>query len=54
MTQSKVLILPTCPVGEGGAHFGIAWHDLGMSYEIANVAKEKKPDLPDFKEISAW
>ena len=24
--------------------------DLGMSYEIANVAKEKKPDLPDFKE----
>ena len=26
--------------------------DLGMSYEIANVAKEKKPDLPDFKEIS--
>ena len=23
-----------------------------MSYEIANVAKEKKPDLPDFKEIS--
>ena len=26
--------------------------DLGLSYQIMNVVKEKKPDLPDFKDVS--
>ena len=51
MTQSKVLILQHVPWEKPGRILD-SLDDLGMSYEIANVAKEKKPDLPDFKEIS--
>lgn len=38
-------------MGETGAHFD-SLDDLGMSYEVMNIAKEKKPDLPDFSDVS--
>ena len=43
MTQSKVLILQHVPWEKPGRILD-SLDDLGMSYEIANVAKEKKPE----------
>ena len=45
MTQSQVLILQPGRILD-------SLDDLGLQYQIINVAKQKKPDLPDFGEVS--
>ena len=51
MTQSHVLILQHVPWEKPGRILD-SLDDLGMSYEVMNIAKEKKPDLPDFSDVS--
>lgn len=51
MTQSQVLIMQHVPWEKPGRILD-SLDDLGLSYQIMNVAKEKKPDLPDFKDVS--
>ena len=51
MTQSQVLILQHVPWEKPGRILD-SLDDLGMSYEVMNIAKEKKPDLPDFSDVS--
>ena len=51
MTQSQVLILQHVPWERPGRILD-SLDDLGLQYQIINVAKQKKPDLPDFGEVS--
>ncbi|MDB1517927.1 type 1 glutamine amidotransferase [Bifidobacterium adolescentis] len=51
MTQSHVLILQHVPWEKPGRILD-SLDDLGMSYEVMNIAKEKKPDLPNFSDVS--
>lgn len=51
MTQSQVLIMQHVPWEKPGRILD-SLDDLGLSYQIMNVVKEKKPDLPDFKDVS--
>ena len=51
MTQSHVLILQHVPWEKPGRILD-SLDDLGMSYEVMNIAKEKKPDLPDSSDVS--
>ena len=46
MTQSQVLILQHVPWEKPGRILD-GLDDLGLSYQIMNVAKEKKPEFPD-------
>ena len=51
MPQSQVLILQHVPWERPGRILD-SLDDLGLQYQIINVAKQKKPDLPDFGEVS--
>lgn len=51
MTQSQVLILQHVPWEKPGRILD-SLDDLGLQYQIINVANQKKPDLPDFGEVS--
>ena len=51
MTQSQVLILQHVPWEKPGRILD-GLDDLGLSYQIMNVAKEKKPEFPDFDEVA--
>ena len=51
MTQSQVLILQHVPWERPGRILD-SLDDLGLQYQIINVAKQKKPDLPDFGEVA--
>ena len=51
MTQSQVLILQHVPWERPGRILD-SLDDLGLQYQIINVAKQKIPDLPDFGEVS--
>ena len=47
MTQSQVLIVQHVPWEKPGRILDNL-DDLNMSSTVVNIAKEKKPDLPDF------
>lgn len=53
MTQSQVLILQHVPWERPGRILD-SLDDLGLQYQIINVAKQKKPDLPDLARFPAW
>ncbi len=53
MTQSQVLICNTFR-GRDRERILDSLDDLGLQYQIINVAKQKKPDLPFLARFPAW
>lgn len=51
MTQSQVLIVQHVPWEKPGRILDNL-DDLNMSSTVVNIAKEKKPDLPDFAQVA--
>ncbi len=51
MKQSQVLILQHVPWEKPGRILD-SLDDLGLAYQVMNISKEKKPDLPEFEDVA--